>query len=438
MKKIIIFSLLSLIVFSGCEKDSVNLIDGQKPEERVSEALTNLSDKLTGSEHGWKAYLYPEGGGGYSFYLDFTKENRVTMYADLDYDPAMNSMESSYSLKGAQTPLLSFDTYNYMHILADPHPNTFGGVAGWGVYSDFEFSFNEERGDTLKLTGKLLDSKLVLVKATQEEKASYNNEGLFNSVSTAVNYISQRPNLYISVGDETRVKTTVNFSTKVLSLTWEANGEVSTLTSPFVFTLTGILLRDPLDYKGNTISEFKWDADRSEYFALVGEERINLLVSSTPILPLHILLGVDFSTIIVPKATSYPGWSADFQVRRAAAAQAMLAGRYTLQLDDMEFEFNIIQKTLNITVWLLQGSSWYTGIFPYTYEKTPSGTFKFTPGEPASNAALIVNDMAPLTKQRLDVDHFTLDYLTHPTTGETLGQFKSVEHPDFTFAGALQ
>jgi len=46
--------------------------------------------------------------------------------------------------------------------------------------------------------------------------------------------------------------------------------------------------------------------------------------------------------------------------------------------------------------------------------------------------------MAPLTTQRLNVDNFTLDYYINPANGQVLGQFKSVEHPDFFFSGTLQ
>ncbi|MCZ4245224.1 DUF4302 domain-containing protein [Pedobacter punctiformis] len=437
MKKILLYSLLSFSLFTGCKKDET-LVDGQRPEERITEAVTKYSNTLTGSTYGWKAFLYPDGGGGYSFYLNFNKENKVTMYADLDYDPAQKSMESTYKVRALQNPTLSFDTYNYMHILADPNPSTFGGVAGWGVYSDFEFSIDKETGDTIKLTGKLLGSKLVLVKATQAEKTSYDSKGLYNSINTTVNYTTANKNLYVLLGDATKVQTTIDVFNKIFSLTWEDNGDVKTTSTGFAFTLTGIVLKEPLFYKGKKITELTWDPVKGVYYTTVDGVRVEVIISATPILPLHLLIGINYTTITAPNGTTYPGWSADFQTRRASAAAAMLAGPYGLRLDKMTFKFNTIQKTMVLTVDIYQGATRFVGDFPYTYTKTTAGVYKFTAGAPTGNAALIVANMAPLTTQRLDVNQFTLDYFTHPTTGAVLGQFKSVENPGFTFTGTLQ
>src|SRR5690606_31949136 len=119
------------------------------------------------------------------------------------------------------------------------------------------------------------------------------------------------------------------------------------------------------------IQEIKWN-DGFQAVAFNGET-YDLQISSTPILPLHMLLGVNFQTIIVPNATSYPGWGIDFQTRRAAAAAATLASPFRLRLDRMWFEFNVNNKSLNITVEIYQGNTGFIGVFPYSFEKTPSG-----------------------------------------------------------------
>ncbi|HEY0175178.1 MAG TPA: hypothetical protein VGC08_02300, partial [Pedobacter sp.] len=201
---------------------------------------------------------------------------------------------------------------------------------------------------------------------------------------------------------------------------------------------TGMLLQDPVFYNDQKITEFFWDAEKGQYYANVGGTRINVLTSATPILPLHSLIGISYSAITVPNATTYPGWSADFVSRRAAAAATMLAGPYKLRLDRMVFSFNTLQSTLNLTAYIFQNTSQFTGVFPYTYTKTSTGMYKFTAGSPTGNGSLIVSDMAPLTTQRLNADQFTLDYFVNPSNGQVLGQFKSVQHPEFTFSGALQ
>lgn len=438
MKKIFLYSLLSLALFAGCKKEEV-LVDGQRPEERVTEAVTKYTNALTGSTTGWKAFLYPDGGGGYSFYLNFSKENKVTMYADLDYDPAAESMESTYKVKAFQNPTLSFDTYSYMHILADPNPNTFGGVAGWGVYSDFEFTFDKQVGDSIMLTGKLLNSKLILVKATAAEQKSFNEKGLLKSIQTSVDYVDNNNNLYFSIVDAIKVQTSINYVSKVVTLIWDnGSGSVNTVSTGFAFTLTGIRFKEPLIYKGKSISELTWDPIKGVYFTTVDGTRLEIIASPTSLYPLHLLIGIQYSAIIVPNGTTYPGWGSEFVTRRASAAAATLASAYRLRLDRMIFSFNTINNTMVLTADIYQNANRFVGDWPYTFTKTTAGVYKFTAGSPTGNASLIVNEMAPLTTQRINTDTFTLAYFTNPTTGEILGQFRSVQNPNFTFSGSLQ
>ncbi|WP_432712073.1 DUF4302 domain-containing protein [Pedobacter sp.] len=439
MKKILIYTLFSLAIFCGCKKDNSNLIDGERPEDRVNNALIEYNDQLTGSPYGWKAYLYPDGGGGYSFYLNFDKNNRVKMYADLDFDPAMTSKESSYRLKAYQIPTLSFDTYNYMHMLADPDRTVFGGVSGWGHYSDFEFAFDKVSGDTIKLNGKMLDSKLILVKATKAEQDAYNNEELALSMEDGIDFIDANKYLYLTLGDQTQIQTSFDYYNKVVSLTWNENGTVNTTSTDFVFTLTGIVLKAPLVYKDKVISEFLFDGTR--YVAVSGASKVNVLASATPILPLHLIMGITYSSIIAPNAITYAGWSTDFMSRRAAAATGVAGfniGGVLLRLDRMTFTFNKTTKVMRAAVSTPYGTTALTLNFDYSYVKTDDGVFKFTLGTLGGNEAALGGVLAPILTQRIGADQFTLSYFVNPANGQILGQFKSVEHPDFYFSGTLQ
>ena len=437
MKRFLIYIVFSFALFSGCKKDDDQLIDGKKPEERIIEALTKYQDQLIASPYGWKAYLYTAGGSGFSFYLTFDKDNRVKMVGDLSPETTTDLFESSYKLKASQAPALLFDTYSYLHIIADPDNAVFGGVPAWGYYSDFEFDFDKQSGDTLKLDGKLLGSKLLLIKATQPEQSAYTNGDLLPSILNTLAFTESSENLYLTFGDGIKIQTGFNVSSKVASMSWDDKGTF-TSSSPFAFTLTGIVLQNPLIYKDKQITDFTYDATKKLLYTTVGGTRFDVLVSSTPILPLHSLIGLNYSAIVVPNATSYPGWSADFVNRRAAAQAAMLAGPYRLRFDQIAITFNTSTQSMNFTVDIYQGTSRFTAPFPYTYTKTVDGVYKFTAGAPTGNAALIIADMAPLTTQRINADRFVLDYFVNPNNGELLGQFKSVEHPEFTFTGSLR
>jgi hypothetical protein len=175
-------------------------------------------------------------------------------------------------------------------------------------------------------------------------------------------------------------------------------------------------------------------------YATVDGAKVILEVSASPILPLHLMLGgTGATTITAPNATTFPGWSADFQARRAASAAAMLAGPYALRMDRMLFAFNSSLKTMVLTTDIYQGASKFIATFSYTYTKTLAGLFKFSKGDPYANGngALIITNMAPILAQRMDADQFTVEYFVDPVNG-ILAQFKSVEHPDFTFTGTIQ
>ncbi|GAA4323398.1 hypothetical protein GCM10023149_24320 [Mucilaginibacter gynuensis] len=436
MKKYIIYTLLSVGLLASCKK-GVDPAPGERPEERTEAKLKEYNDALTGSTNGWVAYLYPDGGSGFSFYMKFSTNNRVTMLADISEQSTQDVHESSYRLKSVLAPSLLFDTYNYMHILADPAPEVNGGVAGWGLYSDFEFSFDKVSGDTITLRGNLLDSKLILIKATAAQAESYNNKGLNTLVNDILGYTAENQYLFVNLGDATQVQATINASNKIFTLNWLKDNVISTSSSAFAFTLTGIVLKEPVEYEGKQITELTWDAANKQLYTTVGGEKVIVQVSPTPILPLHLLIGVSYSNIIVPYASSYPGWSADFVSRRAAAAATMLAGPYGLRLDRMQFQFDVLSSRLTITADIYQGGNKFLADFPYTYSKTADGIYKFTAGNLSGNASLIRDNMAPLTTQRLSVDTFTLDYFFDSASGQVLGQFKSVEHPEFTFSGTL-
>lgn len=440
MKKLIVYMALLAGLISACKKEEAAPAPGQRPEERTEAALKKYQDALTGNKTGWIGYLYPDGGGGYSFYMTFTDSNRVTMISDLAQDVAATPNESSYKVRQALSPSLFFDTYNYMHILADPDAAVNGGVYGWGLYSDFEFAVDTLSGDTMLMHGNLNDSKMVMVKATAAQQTAFNAGGLKTTLAALVDFTSDpaHGNMYLVLDGSNKIASTVNYNTKVFTITWvDDKGVVNTLSTPFATTLTGMALKTPLVYNGKKITELFWDADNKVLYAIVDGQKVAFQMSVTPILPLHLMIGIQYTDIVVPYATTYPGWGSDFVTRRKQAANAMLAGPYGLRMDIMDCSFNVDNAQMLVEVDIYQGNNRFVADFNYNYTKTADGTYTFTAIKPSGNADLIADNMAPLTKQRLNVDHFTLDYFVNPNTGEILGQFKDVENPTFTFTGSL-
>src|SRR5690242_1367898 len=151
MKKILYILLLTVPV-AACHKDKAAF--DKSADDRINEQLQNYQSTITGSANGWTATLVTGLGNTYSFYFRFNESNRVFMNCDFDTTTAGVQKESSFRLKSLQQPCLIFDTYSYIHMLADPDASVNGGYYGGGLISDFEFSIDTCTADSILLTGR--------------------------------------------------------------------------------------------------------------------------------------------------------------------------------------------------------------------------------------------------------------------------------------------
>jgi hypothetical protein len=282
MKKIFLLCLWGAFILSACQKEN-EPAPGERPDERLNEVLSQYKSQLVGAEHGWKATLYPEGGAGYSFWLDFSESDRVTMTSDINADAAAK-LESSYRLKALQRPALLFDTYSYLHILSDPDATKSGGDWGEGKYSDFEFSFTAVSPDTVTLTGNLKGSKMILVKASQEEAENYINRilgkaGIFENINNFTTYFKR-----LTVGSQA-FDVSVQPGIRYITFTY-FEGEVSKVfTTSYLYTEEGVVLLEPFNSGGITISTINvlgYDATNSKMNLSINNAAASMQEASRP------------------------------------------------------------------------------------------------------------------------------------------------------------
>lgn len=250
MKKLLFYFLLMTALFSACKKDDSDLF-GKSPDERLNESLAAYQNQLAGATNGWKGFIYPRSGGVYSFYFKFNEANRVNMLSSFDSASAVTLKESSYRLKALQQPSLLFDTYSYLHVLADPDPNENGGIVGAGLRSDFEFYFDAGSADTINLVGRLNGSRATLIKATPEEAAGFINGQL------ATGFLLNKLQTYfkrVTIGSE-RFDFNINPSTRTISMV-DATGNLldTTITTGYYMTFGGIGFIKPLVAGSQNIS----------------------------------------------------------------------------------------------------------------------------------------------------------------------------------------
>lgn len=189
MKRMIFLCLWIVPILNACKKSGVENINGQTVDERLKASLNAYQNKLTSAAYGWKMVVFPEGlvatdnlHSAFSYYLEFTADNRVSMLSDFSAETASELQTGSYRLSALQRPTLIFDTYSYVAIPADPNleaSKSPTGKPGKGWGSDFQFAFTENDqtiGDTIHLDGILHHSRAFMVRATQAEQADFKSE----------------------------------------------------------------------------------------------------------------------------------------------------------------------------------------------------------------------------------------------------------------------
>jgi hypothetical protein len=254
--KLFVFSSGLLLLLAGCTKKSDYLFD-KSPDERLNETLTANQKVLTSAPNGWKVYVMPKGleksdqleVGGFSYFMTFTDNNRVTMYSDFDTVKAITPNESAYRLKATQRPSLFFDTYNYIHFPTDPvasiskSPLGYDGV-GWG--SDLEFSFADEKvqGDTIHLKGNQNGSIAIMVKATKAEADAYAAGGLKTSMKKFNDLNSLGYFKKLTFGNSSYYLG-INESNRTITFNWLVGSNVQSFTTGYFHTLGGIWFTNP-------------------------------------------------------------------------------------------------------------------------------------------------------------------------------------------------
>ncbi|RXF68707.1 DUF4302 domain-containing protein [Arcticibacter tournemirensis] len=249
MKKILLSILAFSLLLGACKKDdTVNPED--KPDAKLIKVLDDYKSQLTGAEFGWKAYLMPDGGGVYSFLFKFDENERVQMLSDINPSFEDAPFESSYRLKAIQRPSLFFDTYSYIHLLADPDIQN-NGLFGTGQYSDFEFSFVSTKEDTITLEGNYNHSKLLLIKAKSQDEF---DDFMGNIQAVAGNFTKLRTYFKRMTVNGIEYELNINPAQKVITFAYSKEGSIKNHSSFFYVDGNSIVLTDPFDTGGTTIN----------------------------------------------------------------------------------------------------------------------------------------------------------------------------------------
>ncbi|MDJ1486030.1 DUF4302 domain-containing protein [Cytophagaceae bacterium YF14B1] len=439
-KRSLLFHIFLTVCVCGfllsCEKEYNSIYD-QSPDERLRKTLDAYNDLLLSAPHGWKGTLKTKLGPVFFYYFDFHTEGKVTMLADFNQTTAGTAAEGTWVLKALQRPTLSFDTYSYIHLPADPNGNVNGGDNGSGLLSDFQFAIASTAGDSIVLEGIQNKSSITLTKVTQPEVTQLTSGQMKNMLQ----YVASHKGLRLTLPDKTTIPLAISTLTKTIASQYlSADGsEIEEFTTPFTFSPSGISLTTAFTIAGASFKELHWDEDKQEFYVDATRRIINdnSLFILTPSIPLSSTLGSKYAFLQVPENTDfYPllGQSDEFLSLYSQARESMLAGDYKLTLKQMDFVFKPSTHTLLIDVYVTQNGNLFLGQYMYTYELNEAGIFKFTFNQANDVAWAIQGDLSGLLSY-IDNDTFTVKYIGG--AHQLLGGMFSQENTNFSFSGYL-
>jgi hypothetical protein len=444
----LLYLFMVLLAFASCKK-SEKLNFDERPEIRLQQSIAEINSTLTSATDGWIATLATQAGGGYGFYMTFDKEQKVTMYSDITDEAASKVGTSTYRVKVNLGAELIFDTYNYISILGDPNPSTFGGAEGSGFKSDQEFIFSRSTADSIVFIGKKYGQLLKMVKATSAQKTIYEAAGYKTAIDKTIGYFTDTPNPYIEIGSGSSIikaGITLNssndmYSGKRVDFTGVlADGKtVSSSNSKFAFVLDGANMLDSgLVFQGTTFVKIAWkDATTLAIYDAAGKEYL-VKSSPTPLVPLFQLWGSKYNGMLSEFKTIYPGTS-------AKGAEILnffhnnLTNAYTgyfFNYGRINFAWNTVNKRFAVVGHTSQsnGANTWGTITTYSYTVSETGVYAFTEIAPAEGgyAAKIVTKINDFLKS----NRVTFDY--YIDGANTYGKMTSVDDPTIVMTFELR
>lgn len=278
--KYLVFFILTL---ASCKKE----FEGVRPDAKINQLRDQYSQQLTGAKNGWIGYLFPAGGGGYTFKFTFNDKHRVKTYATIDAKKAESPDESSYRLVADQLVSLYFDTYSYLHQLADPDESKSGGRRGGGKISDFEFAIIESSTDTMKLRGNHNESQLILIRAKDNEGDNFIKDA-FN-LNNKIDDINQLRHYYNNVKlNNKEYGAIINTELNTISFYHSENGLFNSFYSEYAMSSKGIVLKTPFiagNLRINYIDDFNINKTSNSATAKInGKTEIKFSNSDKPLI----------------------------------------------------------------------------------------------------------------------------------------------------------
>lgn len=397
MKNKFLFALMAVFALVACTPENYSVFE-ESPDERVAKVLKEYESILLGSENGWILTLETGTSGAYNHWVKFLPNNRIQMLSDaegtsLSRFQGSSSViyESSYRLKSVTTPILMFDTYNYIHMLADPNPSINGGDSGEGLITDFEFSLGKysKETKTLTLKGRYNKSRATMRECTAEELAAIQS-GCFKTIHTNfIDYISENYKYPVVQLNDKKVDIELSSRTAALKFINE-NDEIETSSSSGYLDLTGaesdvissLFFLDPLTYYDINIDAIRYDSGKM-FVQLEDGSKVEIVENGFPALPLRFGYKQDYTSMRTQPDNIEGSLDERFLTNVYNAANTSINGNggRSLVYMNVAFQKNAtsgLEEMKLVVRYKNSAGSQYNATWIFQFTKNPDGTITFT------------------------------------------------------------
>lgn len=257
MRRYIIYICVAIAGLSlqSCLHDNKDLFD-QTAAERIDAAVADAKQMLVSASNGWRMEYYLGSDykyGGYNMFVEFGSDGKAHLSSEIAESDKKST--SAWDVTKDQGPVLTFNTYNeLLHELTQPYSENVDGYEG-----DYEFIIMEVKPDTVRLQGKKWGNEILLIRNGDDvDWIDY----LDKVKSVRKNFIY----LYKTTIDGRNITFDMDTDKQVVVNSVDENGEIidELATAQFIFTPTGIKLREPLTIGNVTIESLDYDNDETD------------------------------------------------------------------------------------------------------------------------------------------------------------------------------
>lgn len=393
--------------------------------------LDEFKQKLSSATDGWQGLLMPKKGKLFTLFFTLDNAGKVSMLTDADTVAAKTFSRSSYRVEITQ------------HVNASVVFEDGSNLERIPSAVDKEYAYQYSLGDTLFLLGSRYGDVLKLTKATAAERQAYESRQLKNSMQQIAKYLSTVRYLSFQPEPGKIIQFSLNPLARSVYNTY-LEQRAKFFGSDYSYSTHGVLLKTSPNIGGYAPTEILWDGVKGSLYTYYNGQRMELQSSTLPAIPLHYLLGDEYSpgTVVPsPYVERMPGWSPKFQTQWLVDDNALMK-QLNIALYYMLLDLHVKENTMDLYIYYVTPESEFVrGKFPYTFSKTEDGVYTFTPraietGTEEGDNADRVKDYLPNILGTVNTNRFRIEfYDAYAELGGLIPQYLGVDNTDIYFTG---